>query len=295
VVIPCREQAEELRACLESVTRSGTPVPCQIIVVDSAADPAVAATVAAFPGAELLRSAVPLAAGAARNLGAGHARGFVLAFIDADCVAEPGWIPAVARVLEDPGVRLAGGSVADLWPARWIASVDNLLQFADFPPSRPPGPARYLPSSNMALRREDFLAVQGFPDTRRLPGEDVSFCEMVRARWPGGLRFEPRMAVKHGGRTTWSQFLRHYHAFGYARAVHRLHLRPWHVSVGRFRASIPLMVAKRLSYLITRSVQYRGWRAFGLVAQLPLVIPGLWAYAIGLSKGCRAQPRADPA
>jgi glycosyltransferase involved in cell wall biosynthesis len=297
VVIPCRGHAASLPQCLRSVTMHSPPLVREVIVVDSASDDTVARVVEQFQGVRLVRSATPLQAGPARNLGVAQARGQYLAFLDADCVAESGWLHAAHAALMDPAVRLVGGPVGDLLHSTWIAAADNLLQFVDLPLSRPAGPARYFPSCNMAMRTADFLAVGGFPVTGMNAGEDILLCVEILSRWKESLRFAPGMAVRHAGRSSWEEYLRHHQDFGYARAIHRLHVRPWHLSWGRHAIMVPLMTLKRLGYVLRSGVRYRGMGAVRVVALLPLALPGLWYSALGFYQGCRDRlqvPRTVP-
>ncbi len=292
VVIPCRGHASVLAACLRSVLAQAPPWPYEVIVVDSASDDDVAHAARQFAEVRLIRSAEPLRAGPARNLGMEQARGRWVAFIDADCVAETGWLEAAQAAMSDERIRLAGGSVGDLRHSRWIASADNLLQFVDLPRSRRYGSTRYIPSCNMAIRTADFLAVGGFPDTHLNAGEDILLCNEVLARWEESLRFIPAMAVRHGGRATWREYLRHHFGFGYVRAQNSLHVRAWHLSWGRHAAIIPLVTLKRLGYVMQSGLRYRGWGVWRIIALLPLALPGLWASAAGFHRGCRE--RVDP-
>ena len=284
-MIPCRGHGHLLPECLRSVLGQRETGEYEVIVVDSAGDDRVAEAVARYPAVRLIRSSEPLFAGPARNLGVQHARGRCLAFIDADCVAEDTWLGAASRALGDERVRIVGGPVGDLERRDWIASADNLLQFSDLPGSRPAGTARYVPACNMAMRKEDFLALDGFP--RLHGGEDILLCEAALTRWPLCLRFEPRMRVRHAGRKTWGEYLRHQADFGYCRAVNRLHLSPWHLRWGRYPGMIPAVALKRLTYLLRSGVRYRGFGVWRTVALLPLLGPALWTYAAGFARGCR--------
>ena len=109
VVVPCRGHANELKGCLRGLENQITTAPYEIIVVDSAADPAVSDVVDAFPGVRLVRSRSGLLPGSARNLGARHARGDYLAFTDADCIPEPDWLAAVITALKSGATMIGSG------------------------------------------------------------------------------------------------------------------------------------------------------------------------------------------
>jgi GT2 family glycosyltransferase len=290
VVIPCYRHAEALSRCLSGLAAQECEAEWEVIVVNSAADPAVAA-VATQGKARSVQSQNRLLPGPARNLGAAHAQGGLLAFIDADCVPDPGWLMAAQAALE-AGARLASGPVLHALPLHPIAVSDNLLQFADFPANRPDGPARYFPGCNLAMRRADFERVGGFPDVILPAGEDTSFCAAVLSHWPDGLHFTRAMRVRHAGRTTFAAFLDHHATFGYCRGALDLHLAPWHRRWGSHRWMTPSVAAKRLGYILGRGLQWDWGQLARTLLLLPIVLPGLFAWASGFRRGVRATPEA---
>jgi glycosyltransferase involved in cell wall biosynthesis len=106
VIIPHLNQPAMLAKCLGSL-RDGTRQPDEIIVVDNGSD--------ALPdvpeGVVLLEEPKLAGPGPARNLGVAHATGDVLAFIDADCLADPDWLSAAAQAMADPQATILGGDV----------------------------------------------------------------------------------------------------------------------------------------------------------------------------------------
>lgn len=109
VVIPHLNQPDALRACLASVTGQRCP-GLEIFVVDNGSREMPEEICAAFEGVRLLSEATP-GPGPARNRGVAEARGDLLAFIDADCTAAPGWIDAIVDALETGGAQVIGGDV----------------------------------------------------------------------------------------------------------------------------------------------------------------------------------------
>jgi glycosyltransferase involved in cell wall biosynthesis len=286
VVVPCKGHAEQLERCLESLARQSASFAYETIVVDSAADPDVEAVARRFAGIRIVSSGDDLLAGPARNLGAGQARGEYLAFIDADCQAEPGWLAAAVEELS-LGAKMVGGPVLDALPWHPVAVTDNLTQFSDFRPGRKDGPARYFPACNMAMSGEAFGSVGGFPDVGVNAGEDTALCDRVLERWPRDIRFVQRMRVRHDGRTGLAEFLRHQSAFGYARGILGLHMTATHRRWGARSVALPAVVLKRLSYVAGRAVRWDPARAPRTVLLLPLLVAGLCAWAGGFRRGCR--------
>ena len=287
VVVPCKGQAKELPLCLASLTRQVTTFPYETVVVDSASDPAVASVAGSFPDVRVVRSQGNLRPGPARNVGVRASRADYVAFIDADCQAEETWLATAVDELRR-GAAMVGGPVLDALLWHPIAVTDNLLQFADFRPGREDGPARYFPSCNMAVRREAFAAVGGFPEFDLGANEDTSLCNRFLRRWPDGLRFVRAMRVSHHGRTGLGEFFRHQSAFGYARGSLGMHLTERQRRWGARAAMLPAVVLKRLSYLAGRTLRFDPAGVPRMVILLPLIVPGLTAWALGFRRGCRA-------
>lgn len=108
VVIPHLNQPDFLARCLASLA-AGTRAPDEVIVVDNGSRDLPQAVCAAH-GARLLTEAEP-GPGPARNRGVAAATGDILAFIDADCLADPGWLAAAEAAMADPAATILGGDV----------------------------------------------------------------------------------------------------------------------------------------------------------------------------------------
>lgn len=292
VVIPCRGHAPELANCLRAIGNQEIAARFETIVVDSAADPAVQAVAARSGHARSVSASAVLRPGAARNLGVQHARGRYIAFVDADCEPEPGWLAAVVRGLQG-GSRLIGGPVLSINPWQMIQVSDNLLQFADVGPGRPDQSADHFPSCNMALARGDFAHLGGFP----LPGfracEDVLFCQQALAAWPRGLSFVNAMRVRHLGRGSLAELWRHQRHFGLCRGALGLKLTPGQVRLGTLRLMVGPVIAKRFLYILGRLAR---WNRAGLAYALllwPLLLFGLTGWAVGFRQGCIEAGQGD--
>lgn len=94
VVIPHLNTPDLLARCLESLMVQQLDAgPFEVIVVDNGSRTPLDDVQQRFAGVRFLLE--PAAGpGLARNLGAGAARADLLAFIDADCIALPGWLQA---------------------------------------------------------------------------------------------------------------------------------------------------------------------------------------------------------
>jgi glycosyltransferase involved in cell wall biosynthesis len=140
------------------------------------------------------RSDVPLSPAKARNRGAAQASGDVIAFIDADCIAQPNWLTVLAERFADPAVTIVGGGV-DFHSHNYWTLADNIGMFHEYLASRPPGTREQLPSLNLAIRQQVFLDIGGFDEARRT-SEDSDLT--IRLRQQGHLLyFEPCAVVEH--------------------------------------------------------------------------------------------------
>lgn len=112
VVIPHLNEPAQLRRCLASLAAQRRPdIPFEIVVVDNGSTQPPRAVCSEFADVRLEIEPIP-GPGPARNRGAEVARADLLAFIDADCVAAPGWVEAIVRFMEShPDIDFVGGDI----------------------------------------------------------------------------------------------------------------------------------------------------------------------------------------
>ena len=111
VIIPHFNMPEALARCLDSVINQALDGAAEIIVVDNGSRITPEAVLARYPGVRYLVEPNP-GPGPARNAGVAVARAPVLAFIDADCRAGPGWLQAAVTAVTQGGDRgVVGGDV----------------------------------------------------------------------------------------------------------------------------------------------------------------------------------------
>ncbi len=164
-----------------------------------------------------------LAPAVARNLGARHAGGEWLLFIDADALAAP---DLIARLLAcaASGQRVIGGGVVQPVAAGYWTICDNLLSFAATLAETAPGPRAALPSLCLLLPRALFWEVGGFDERYGgAAGEDLALSLSLRARGETLWCASDARVVHQHSRSSARDVWGHLRGYGRAtRAVQRL-------------------------------------------------------------------------
>jgi GT2 family glycosyltransferase len=223
VVVPTRDRADQLEACLESML--GVTYPAlEVLVVDNAPSDdstrkLITTRFGSYPHIRYLHEARP-GASLARNIGAEVARGEFVAFTDDDAEVDPLWVSALVAgfgggprvvcvtgltlpsALETPAQQafeVYGGMGLGFEPRLYDLDAhrgDTLLY--------PYTAGIFGASNNVAFRREDFLARGGFdvslgPATPAFGAEDLDLFLSVIL---GGrqIAYQPSAVVRHAHR-----------------------------------------------------------------------------------------------
>jgi len=112
VVVPHLNEPDDLARCLGALAaQRGDGIDFEVIVVDNGSREPPIAVCARFERVRLVVERTP-GPGPARSRGAAEAQAPVVAFIDADCLAQPGWIRGIADYLgAHPEVDVLAGHV----------------------------------------------------------------------------------------------------------------------------------------------------------------------------------------
>lgn len=218
VIVPAHGRPAGLARCLAALAGQ-EPIPGSfevIVIIDgeegSKQIAAVAETSPVAPRVVIQAQAGPAAA---RNRGASLARGRWLAFTDDDCCPTPGWLQALVPELERAPDAVVGGAVRNGLTANASAEASQLVQdvaWAHF--SGRADPARFFPSSNLALSREAFERVGRFDESfPSAAAEDRDLCDRALAM---GLELRPAPAavVDHYHELSPRRLWRQHHGYG---------------------------------------------------------------------------------
>jgi mycofactocin system glycosyltransferase len=190
VVVPVRD-----RDPITTVASLG-PVG-RVVVVDDGSDPPLARV----HGTDDVRRPRPGGPGAARNTGLAVVTTPLVAFVDSDCEATPGWLDPLLAHFADP--RVAAVAPRVLGPADPGSGVFARYESVRSPLDLGPVPGRirpgtrvaYVPAAALVVSTGAARAVAGFDDSIHI-GEDVDFVwRLHEAGWR--LRYEPAAVVRH--------------------------------------------------------------------------------------------------
>jgi mycofactocin system glycosyltransferase len=217
VVVPVRDRAAALDRCLAALDE-GVPV---VVVDDGSADAAAVRAVCRRHGAALVRRESAGGPGAARNAALPAVASELVAFLDSDCIPEPGWLAVTAAHFADPVVGAVAprvrppAAVRDAPVRDRYAAARSPLDMG--PHERrvvPGGPVAYVPAAAVVVRRR--ALAPGFDQGLRY-GEDVDrVWRLHDAGWR--VRLEPRATVRHAEPGSWPALLARRRRYGTAAA-----------------------------------------------------------------------------
>jgi cellulose synthase/poly-beta-1,6-N-acetylglucosamine synthase-like glycosyltransferase len=219
VIIPARDEAAVIGACLRSVAAQGWPGErLEVIVIDDGSRDATAALAREHGATVLATGGVGPSRG--RNLALARTRAELCLFTDADCELAPGFLAALVAALDAAGPRCAGSGGRQVAPAaappfarrvqRFLEAAGFVSEYAQTAPTR--RATSHNPSCCALLRRRAVLEVGGFREDL-WPCEDVELD--LRLRRAGyTLVYEPAAIVAHHRPATPAGFARMMRNYG---------------------------------------------------------------------------------
>jgi hydroxymethylpyrimidine pyrophosphatase-like HAD family hydrolase/GT2 family glycosyltransferase len=222
----------DLAAAIGSL-HAQTRAPDEIVLVVDHCPELAERAARELAGARVVPSRGKPGLSAARNTGIAEAHGEILAFLDDDAAADPGWAEHLLAGYADPAVLGVGGLIRPRWdrprPAWFPAAFDWVVgcTYRGMPTGR--APVRNLLGANMSFRRSVLDECGGFNTdlgrigTRPLGCEETELCIRAAERHPEGLLlYDPAASVRHhvpDRRATWEYFRARCYAEGLSKAA----------------------------------------------------------------------------
>lgn len=201
VIIPVRNGEGTIIACLDSLA-SQVHRPQEIIVVDNGSTDQTVSFVKQWilshPDlSSRFVTEIKRGPSAARNRGGRIAKGRILAFLDADCIAPSGWLQRISDEIHQ-GAGVVGGPYQG---AALIAAVEKYATLGWFFRSmnqyslRSPFVSHFLLGGNMALLRRNWEKVRGFDEALHA-GEDLDLSFRLKKEGVS-VKYIPSLRVVH--------------------------------------------------------------------------------------------------
>jgi glycosyltransferase involved in cell wall biosynthesis len=300
---------DDLLAAIASVRAQRDRVPLEIVVVIDHNPALLERMSAVATDVQLTHNVQARGLSGARNSGVQLATGRIVAFMDDDALADPGWLEALVATYDDPSVAGAGGTIRPMWetgrPAWWPAEFDWVVgcTYRGMPQRR--AVVRNVIGCNMSFRRDLLETVGGFAHgigrigTRPLGAEETELSIRLGRRWPDRtIVYEPAAIVDHrvpAERATFRYFRSRCYAEGLSKAaVSKL------VGTGRALATERSYAARTLGRAVLAELG-AGVRGNGTgFARAAAIVAGLAITTVGYVVGARSAritplPTPDPA
>lgn len=178
IVIPALNEERVVGRCLDALARQDFPKGSfEVVLVDNGSTDRTVEIARSFSTAlELTVLEKPgLTISAMRNAGVSAARGDVLAFLDADCLAPARWLKTATALLAKGDAGIVGAHYRIPDDSRWVARA----WYGGLEVERQ-GRIDWVPAGDMLLRRSTFERLGGFDESLRT-SEDCDLCERARA------------------------------------------------------------------------------------------------------------------
>src|SRR2546421_4207121 len=182
VVVIARNEEQHIARCLDSCFRAltearnrGMVKNSEVILVDSASEDSTVEIAAGYPATIIqLPANWPLSAAAGRRVGARHARGNLVLFVDGDSTISEEWLPdAIACIESDESIAAVSGKVLE------ESGGDSILERYMLAESVRPRAAPEAVSTGL-FRREAYEAVGGMHPYLK-GGEDRELAHRLRS------------------------------------------------------------------------------------------------------------------
>jgi mycofactocin system glycosyltransferase len=221
VIIPVRDQPQNLLECLKALQNVRYPKDrLEIIVVDDGSKEKLEKVVT-NADIKIISHEKSKGAAACRNIGAEKAKGEILAFLDADCIAAESWLEELVPFFKYAATGAVGGYIDGhsdrTWLERYEKSFSPLNMGSRLIIEGKDESGFYVPTANLLVSREAFSVTGGFKEGMEV-GEDVDFCWRLREQGYN-LIYTPSGKVAHKHRNQLSKMLKRRFEYGTSEAL----------------------------------------------------------------------------
>lgn len=288
VIIPSYNSHKTIRYTLEGLMKQEHDgCLSEIIVVDSSDDGITKNYLQSISNGmvRVITSGIKVMPAIQRNIGAEHATGDLLVFIDSDAFPSDGWLKKIIEAYHS-GWKAGGGGyrVPAFQLQNKVALAQYYLEFGEYITSGRSRIKKLLPSCNLFCDRTLFHSVKGFPTIRA--SEDSLFGLTVSRHSP--VRYIPDAYVFHIFREDEHHFLHNQYLIGRYIYVYRKHFfNSFYLDGFLFYFFLPAMFLVKLMIVLGRVFKggFRHIRLF--VFSWKFFFKGLLSWTEGFMSGKR--------
>jgi glycosyltransferase involved in cell wall biosynthesis len=281
VIIPSYNSAQTIGYTIDHLlSQSAFDQMKEIIIVDSSDDNLTVKNIKQYnhPKIHFYTSGFRVMPAIQRNIGAKHATGDILAFIDSDAYPEHNWVEKIIEAFRS-GWKTGGGSYAvpEFQLKNKTALGQYYLEFNEFINAGTCHTVRLLPSCNLFCDRNLFHQVGGFPEIRA--SEDSLFGLKVNRISP--LIFLPQAIVYHIFRENKKHSLHNQSLIGKYIFIYRKAFYKSLYLGDCLPVFIPLIISAKFLRIVFRIMKAGPFHFINFVKSFPVFMSGLYFWIKG--------------
>ncbi|GAA5520524.1 glycosyltransferase family 2 protein [Aliifodinibius salicampi] len=208
VIIPVYNDSKRLKNCLEALEEQTISENFEILVVDNGSEEDIYKIVQKFERAKYYNEK-KVGSYTARNCGIEHSSGDILAFTDADCIPEQGWLKTGIDFLRNnPNCDAVGGEIS-LFPKTNSPNAFELYDITfGFRQENSIYKHGYSVTANLFVRGTAFKEIGLFNEELK-SGGDAEWCQRLISKG-GNLCYLSSARIKHPALHSFQSFKRKY-------------------------------------------------------------------------------------
>lgn len=281
VIIAAYRARATIGMCLESLARQTQANCFEVILVESSGDGTADYVRQRFPEVQVLEFEQRKFCGDARNIGVSMAKADIVAFIDADCTAEPNWVEEILKAHEKPQLAV-GGAIANENQHSVVSWGAYFTEFSSWLPSGRSRPLSDIAGANMSYKKAAFDTYGRFIEGTYCSDTEFHW-RLERDKCP--LAFEPSILIHHQSIESLGRYLNH--EIFHGRSFARVRSRTWQFSLPKrwlYALVFPLIAIKKFLEIGWNNLNNRVYLKSYLLS-LPWVALGVGAWCVGEALG----------
>lgn len=249
VIIASYNADDTIAACLDSLRRQETGEPFEILLVESSGDGTAELIRRRYPDVRVIESSRRLHCGEARNRALEVARADLIAFLDADCFVESGWVDKVLEAHRGDSL-LVGGVIDNAARGSSVGWAYYFCEFSLWLPCRRPRRVPEMAGCGLSFKRAAFDRYGPFLEGTY--SSDTAFQWKTRDDGHTVL-LAPEIRIYHRGPSSLRRLLAH--TFEHRRAYARVRCRERRL--GRSRRAVAMLLLPVTPLLLMGAVLLR--------------------------------------